>query len=96
MKFLSFFKEIILIKNSLIKANETLKTDMLDTSQYVINPKLEASRFNVIPVEFIQDNAAVLRITFTIKDLRLTDNGLYRCTYNHSYKDIKLEVYSKF
>ena len=72
-----------------------MKTDILDTNQYVINPKLETNRFSVVPTETYQDNVPYLKITFTIKDLRLTDNGLYRCMYNHSYKDIKLEVYSK-
>lgn len=93
IKSASLLIRLNLFKENITSTNETLKTDIMDTYQYVINPKLETSRFSVVPSETYQDNVAYLKITFTIKDLRLADNGLYRCLYNHSYKDIKLEVY---
>ena len=75
-------------------ANETIRTEILEPYEYVLNPKLQNSRYSVSNTEAYVDNSPVIKVIFTIRDLRLSDNGLYRCVFNQSYKDVNLEVYS--
>lgn len=70
-------------------------TDLLTKGEYEISQNLDKERFKVIFEDYIENNVNFYKLTFTINRLKLSDNGIYKCTYNKITKQVNALIYKQ-
>lgn len=70
--------------------------ELIDSGDYVLNTKIKDSeRYILEYTEGIIDGSSYLRVSLLIKQLKLSDNGVYRCFYYKTSKQVNAIVYKK-